>query len=210
MVHDVCMSLDRNSIFTLALQRLGESEYVAKSAAKDPCQVWYVPCLREACGIFNWSFTKRATVLTRTPHEGYKQFGKALYQYPAGWVKGVEYRTPEGVRITEPEVVAEGILVPEEECPERLMVRYQDDGTMLEGSVEVAPNPEWVAGFVCLLASRIAMPVCGSGTLADALRQEAQWHFRVAIAIDRQQDSSNDIDPVRRMQKEGGHLARMY
>ena len=209
MVHDGGMSLDRHSIFTQALQRIGEAEYVEKAATKDPCQVWYIPCLREACGLYNWTFTKRTARLQRVEHEGYRVLGKALFRYPAGWVKGVEFRTMEGARVTQPEMVAEGILAPLEECPEWMLVRYQDDGTMLEGAVEVAPNPEWLAGFVCLLASRIAMPVCGSGTLADALRQEAGWHFQVAIAIDRQQDSSNDIDPEQAMRKRG-HLARMY
>ena len=180
--------MDKVTVCSLALARLGEREYREGSATFLPCEKWYGVVLRLAAGMYNWTFTKRRARLRRK--EGVGEEGEAWYEYPVDCLKLVRFVGAGGKELREVRLYGGGICVAEEEAGEELVVDYQSDLVHEAGELPDR-RPEFCEGVVCLLASRIAMEVSGKGQLAGALAQEAEVWFTRALENDRQQDWGN-------------------
>lgn len=156
------------------------------------CEVAYKPTLQEACAWYNWSFTRRYAQLKGEVYEGVP--GKYVFKLPGDCVKVVEVKGLDGRMVREPEMCADGLLLPQGEG-DCVVLAYHCD---LLGDMSVLDEARvslFTAGVVCLLASKVAMPLTSNKQLADAMRQEAGDYFYKAILQDKQQDWSNARSP---------------
>lgn len=178
------IDMDKTTVCTLALSRLGEQEYKEDTATFKPCEKWYTFVLRRAAARYNWTFTKRRVVLARDEESG-------RYEYPLDCLKLVKFWSG-GEEVRDVELRADGIYVTGEEGkapPGELEVTYQSDLVGLKGELP-DKAPEFCEGVICMLASRVAMELGTQGQLSQVLAEEAERHFADAIATDRQQDWS--------------------
>lgn len=186
--------MDRNTVYTLALARIGQDHYREGSPTAAACERWYQFILRRAGARYNWTFAKRAALLNPLPGRADDPAESVRYPMPADCLKLVRFETPDGREVTTPRVFGDAILIPREQCPNSLRVEYQSDLTALKG--ELPDNaPEFCDGVIALLSARLAMELTGNAQLSQALEQESERHFAGAIATDRQQDWSIGSKP---------------
>ena len=182
--------MDKHTVYTLALQKIGEAEYQQDSPTHKPCDFWYKHVLALACSRYNWTFLARETELG----EGREEGGVRVYKRPPGCLRLTYVCTPGGKKVDDWRLTMEGIVVPRDCVPSdgAIRVRYQTDLTVLEG--ELPDNqPEFNEGVLCLLASKMAMKLTSDPKLGQQLEMESEEHFARAITIDRRQDASNAI-----------------
>lgn len=184
----VCM--DKHTVFSLALQKIGEAEYQEGTPTQKACEWWYKHVLSLACARYNWTFLAREAELGEGKEEG----SARVYCKPLGCLKLTYVCTPEGTKVEDWRLVAHGIVVPAKYVPEDgpIRVRYQTDLAAAEGALP-DDQPEFNEGVLCLLASKIAMKITSDDKLAQQLEMESEAHFARALTHDRQQDASNAI-----------------
>lgn len=189
------MCMDRKTVYRRAMQCLGQAEYVEHAPTQDPCDIAFTPALLEACSRYNWSFTLRHAKLERVASEAHEVFGKALYKLPTDCVTVTAWKRADGLKVSWPELCADGVLVPLGECAEGLYIEYHCD---LMGDLGLLSDPRcalFVEGVVRLLASKVCMPITSNHNLAAQLKAEADDYFYRAIHQDAQQHWSNDKSP---------------
>ncbi len=182
--------MDKHTVFSLALQKLGEAEYQEGSPTQKVCEFWYKHVLALACARYNWTFLARETELS----EGREEGNVRVYRRPVGCLKLTYVCKPDGTKVEDWRLTTEGIVVPVRYVPKEgaIRVRYQTDLAAAEGSL---PDyaPEFNEGVLCLLASKMAMKVASDPKLGQQLEMESEAHFMRALTHDRQQDASNAI-----------------
>lgn len=186
--------MDRATIYRRAVHALGEYEF-KEGTPTEIVQEEYKAALGEACSRYAWSFTRRYACLKRVGDAVSDVFGKALYLLPTDCVKVDEYLTPEGRKVSMPEMCADGVLVPAAECPEELYISYHCD---LLGDLNVLDESRttlFVEGLVYLLASKSCMVITSNAELTARLADIAEGYFYRAIEQDVQQDWGNAKSP---------------
>lgn len=201
------VGMDKHSICTMALQRLGEDELVDGSPTYKACGTWYKHVLSMACARYNWTFLARECELEASG-EGVR--GAKVYRKPVGCLKLTYVCNSAGKRITDWRLTVDGIVVAAECVPSggKIYVRYQTDLSAAEGGTP-DDAPDFNEGVICLLASEMCMHLRSDAQHAIHLKQEADMHFARAITHDRQQDWGNAIDPVTRIRRMSSNLASM-
>lgn len=184
--------MDRSTIYRRAMACLGDLEYVVGAPTQKACDVVYKGVLQEACAYYNWSFTRRRVVVRA--EEGEVVGGMRVFRLPADCMKVVEVRGGDGRRVLEPEMGAEGLLLPVDEVDE-VVVAYHADLLGDLGVLDEGRAALFVEGVVRLLASKVAMALTSNMELGVMLRQEAEGYFGRAILMDKQQDWSNAKEP---------------
>ena len=127
--------------------------------------------------------------------EAHAAFGKALFRLPVDCVTVTAWKRADGLKVTYPELCADGVLVPMGECAEGLFIEYHCD---LMGDTVVLAEGRcalFVEGVVRLLASKVCMAITSNSNLAQHLKAEAEEYFYKAIYQDAQQHWSNDKSP---------------
>lgn len=191
--------MDRATIYTLTLLKLGNYEYEEGSPPALACERLFPHVMRRANAWYDWSF---CNVRKRIPGDRKKDYGGGRYVYPLphGLLKLKQILTLDGFRkIKEPELVATGITVGEDGA-DGIMIDYQADLVGVAGELP-DNNPDFCEATIALLASHLAMNITGRYDLGQNLAQEAQQFFARAIAHDKQQDWSNDKDPMTLLRK---------
>ena len=182
----------KHTVFSLALQKLGEAEYQEDSPTQKVCEFWYKHVLALACARYNWTFLSLEGELK----EGKEVGDVVIYRRPVGCLKLTYVCKPDGTRVEDWRLVARGIVVPKRYVPKEeeglIRVRYQTDLAAAEGSLPDY-TPEFNEGVLCLLASKMAMKITSEPKLAQQLEMESEGHFMRALTHDRQQDASNAI-----------------
>ena len=185
------VGMDRSTIFRRAMACLGDAEYVTGAPSERVLEVHYGAVLQEACARYNWSFTRRRAVVRG---EGEAVGGMRVFKLPLDCMKVVEVRGMEGRRVLEPEMGAEGLLLPVDEAGEVVVVYHAD----LLGDVGVLGEGRcalFCEGVVRLLAGKAAMALTSNMELGLMLLQSADGYFCRAILADKQQDWSNAKEP---------------
>lgn len=191
--------MDRATIYQLALLKLGNYEYEEGSPPALACERLYPHVMRMANAWYDWSFCNVRKVLEGDKKKDYGG-GRWLYALPAGCLKLKKVLTYDGhKKIREPELVARGLTVGDDGA-DGVMVDYQAD---LVGTAGELPdmNPEFCEGVAALLASNLALNITGRYDLGKNLKEETRQYFSRAIAHDKQQDWSNDKDPMTLLMK---------
>lgn len=186
--------MDRTEIYRRACYCLGQYDF-KEGTPTEAAHKEYKAALGEACAMHNWTFTARYAELQRVQGAACEAIGKALYKLPLDCMKLVQFLKADGQEVREPELCADGLMVPEDEADGRIVVRYHCD---LLGDVSVLDESRtvlFVEGLVRLLASKIAMVVTSNAQLGQQLALMAQEYFYKAITADRQQDWSNAVNP---------------
>lgn len=185
--------MDRTRVFTLALKRLGDREYVEGSETAPHCEEWFEHVLRLANAKHNWTFCKKRVKLP--------VYDAAIFEYllPADCLKVINVETMEHSKVRFFEILGRSIYTKYEE--NELLLTYISD-LVAQGGTLPDSAPLFCQGVIDLLASYIAIPITGQPQLAESLRQSAELQFRAAITSDRQQDASNASSPINRILKE--------
>lgn len=186
--------MDRTEIYRRACYCLGDYDF-KEGTPTEVCARLYKAALGEACAMHNWSFTARYAELKRKAGAASELAGKALYELPADCMKLVQFLRGDGDEVSQPELCADGLLVPLDEADGRIVVRYHCD---LLGDVSVLEESRtvlFVEGVVHLLASKICMVLTSNAQMAQVQAELADRYFYKAITEDRQQDWSNAVSP---------------
>ncbi len=183
--------MNREEVYNLACQMLGNFFFKEGAPTHDPCVIQYPHVLRVANAKYDWSFAQQRKAL-RNP-ERYPG-GRWLYRLPSSCIKvRMVYDLTGTRRIELPEMVAGGLTVGEDGSG-GVLVDYQADLVASAGELPPA-NPIFCDAVVTLLAARITPAIAGDARLAQALEQQANGLFLQAIAFDKQQDYSNARSP---------------
>lgn len=186
--------MDRTEIYRRACYCLGDYDF-KEGTPTEACSKQYKAALGEACAMHNWTFTARYAELKRKAGAASELAGKALFELPADCMKVTQFLREDGHEVSQPELCADGLLVPLEEAEGKMVVRYHCD---LLGDVSVLEESRtvfFVEGLVHLLASKICMAVTSNAQMAQMQAELADRCFYKAITADRQQDWSNAVAP---------------
>lgn len=184
--------MDISSIYQLALLRLGNYEFQEGSPPALALHRSWPFVLALANARHDWSFCQVRKLLREKKDYG---GGRYLFTLPQGCLKVKKALTHDGCRkIRDPELVAGGITTGEDGA-DGIMLDYQADLVSVAGELP-ENNPFFCDAVINLLASRVALNITGRADLAQLLEQEADRQFSEAIAHDKQQDWSNDKDPL--------------
>jgi len=171
--------MDRFSFFQLALQQLGDRDYVQGSPSGDACELNVKSVFSEALHYGAWTFATKSTTL---------KLKEGCYALPANCLRLLSCSL-RGFRL-------EGSsLYPKRETSEDVSIRYITDD--IARSMELPDNqPSFVRACVLLLAARCASKIAGSIKLGANLEQVAMQHFAEALHKDIIQHASNDQHPL--------------
>ena len=186
--------MDRTEVYRRACYCLGQYEF-KEGTPTEICAREYKAALGEACAMHNWTFTARYAELKRVDCAASELAGKALYQLPVDCMKVVQFLRADGGEVSEPELCADGVLVPLAEADGRIVVRYHCDLLGDVSALDESRTVLFVEGLVLLLASKISLVLTSNAQMGMALAERAQVYFYRAITADRQQDWSNAVDP---------------
>ncbi len=195
--------MDKGTVIQRALEKLGEREYVEKTATEDPVRRAYDIVVRRCNGRYKWSFARVVGRRVKVQEREGKHWKKGYYvELPDDCllVESLTDGSGEKVRHSEfciePEERKRIVLVEGVEKESDLYLNYTADIVTLGG---VLPDsaPYFCEGVICELAAELAISVVSSGDLAAAYKAEARENLQRAMDIDARQWKSNDQHPMR-------------
>lgn len=182
--------MDRATVCELALQKVGKFEYVSGTPGYEVCRSQFPLLYREMLQMGDWCFARRCVQL-------------------AAGVNGEYELPPDCLRIVKLEGLSNwyryGRCVrPASDCwyEGTVWLTYTSSSLANRGEVPDNEAPIFVQALITLLGSRLAVPVANDRQLCVSLEQQGQALLMQALALDVQQDSSNDQHPLNRILKQ--------
>ena len=179
--------MDRASVCSLALQRVGMYEYTPGTPGYEVCKSAFPLLFKELLAVGDWSFARRRVVLRAGAAGG--------YELPPDCLRVVQL---EGLacwhrfgRVIVPDagVGASGDVV----------LVYTSSSLANRGEVPEDDAPLFAEALITMLASRLAVPLASDQRLRQELELEGRARLDEALTLDVQQDASNDQHPLPRM-----------
>lgn len=182
--------MDKATVCTLALQRIGMYEYASGTPGYEVCKVAFPLLYKTLLCAGDWSFARRRVVLSCR--------GDGEYELPPDCLRIVQL---EGLRHwrrlgrmvrAEAGTAASGDVV----------LVYTSGSHANRGEVPEDDAPLFAEVLVVMLASRLAVPLASDHRLRQELELEGRARLDEALTLDVQQDASNDQHPLARLQEQ--------
>lgn len=186
--------MNRTTVYTHALNLLGEINYKKHTATDGVCVREYPDAVRLANSIANWSFARTKRVLA--PLAPKNADGIFAYNLPADCLRVLEVRdTATQIKVRYYSIFGR-ILEVYGHSSDNITLVYTSD---LLACREDLPDeaPQFCEYVIYLLAAKIAPTVTGNIQLAAQLNAEATQRMHAALTADRQQARSNDQHPLK-------------
>lgn len=186
--------MNRTTVYTHALNLLGEVNYKKHTAVDGVCAREYPDAVRLANSMANWSFARTKRVLA--PLSTKSHDGIFCYNLPADCLRVLEVRdTVNQTKVRHYSIYGRTLEVDGHPTDNITLVYTSDLLACREDLPDEAPL--FCQYVIHLLAAKIAPTVTGNLQLASQLTAEAQAYMHQALTADRQQARSNDQHPLK-------------
>lgn len=195
--------MDKGTVIERALSKLGDREFVERTATEDPVRRAYDFILRKANALHRWSFARvigRKAEVKERDAEGWAKMN--YIEIPYDCLRMEHVTTERGIKVRHSEFgirPGAGIRIAAVEGVEKgdtLLLTYIAD--LIALNVEPPDeSPYFCEGVICALAADLAMSIINNEQMAQAYNEEARVAFQRAIDNDARQWQSNDQHPLR-------------
>lgn len=186
--------MNRSTVYTLALAKLGEANYKQHTGTDGICLRLYPEAVRTANAMAHWSFAR--TKRTLSPLSAPAVDSVFTYNLPADCLRVIAVLDTRSLRKVAHFSIYGRTLHVNGHDSGNITLEYTSD---IIACREDLPDeaPLFCQYVVTLLAEMICPTVTGDLTLQQRLKQEARQQLYEALTADRQQTRSNDQHPLK-------------